>query len=45
MGKKETVKIVLEGTFDSSKENFKREVIKIKLKSKLVKKLFKKLKK
>lgn len=45
MGKKETIKIVLEGSFDSSQENFRKEGIKIKVKSKFLKKILKKLKK
>jgi DNA-binding CsgD family transcriptional regulator len=45
MGKKETIKIVLEGTFNSSQENLRKEGIKIKVKSKLLKKILKKLKK
>ena len=44
MAKKETIKIVLEGTFNSSQENLKREGIKIKVKTKLLKKILKKLK-
>jgi len=43
--KKEKIKIVLEGSFDSSKENFRKETVTIKLRSKFVKKLLKRLKK
>ena len=44
MTKKETIIIVLEGTFNSSQENLKKEGIKIKVKTKLLKKILKKLK-
>lgn len=44
MTKKETIRIVLEGTFNSSQENLKKEGIKIKVKTKLLKKILKKLK-
>lgn len=45
MAKKETIRIVLEGSFDSSQGNFKKEGFKIKIKTKFLKKILKKLKK
>ena len=44
MKKKEKIRIVLEGSFDSSQEKLRKQGFTIKVNSKLIKKLLKRLK-